>query len=117
MITWAIALIRAISVPGFRSSTVSAKRVIGTLRGSATIILAPFLYALIILFAITGCVSFVLEPIIKMTSIFSISLMELVIAPEPKIAAKLATVGACQRRAQWSTLFVPTAALIIFWKA
>jgi hypothetical protein len=52
----------------------------------------------------------------KMTSIPSISLIEFVIAPDPKTVARPATVGECQSRAQWSTLFVPIAARIIFWK-
>jgi hypothetical protein len=36
--------------------------------------------------------------------------MELVMAPEPKAAARPTTVELCQRRAQWSTLLVPMAA-------
>ena len=44
-----------------------------------------------------------------------ISLMGLVIAPLPKVAARPATVGACQRRAQWSTLLVLSTALANFW--
>jgi hypothetical protein len=36
----------------------------------------------------------------NITSAFSISRIELVIAPEPKTAARPATVGECQRRAQ-----------------
>ena len=43
-----------------------------------------------------------------------ISLMEFVIAPEPNTAARPATVELCQRRAQWSMLFVPTTALMNF---
>jgi hypothetical protein len=52
----------------------------------------------------------------KMTSMPSISRMEFVMAPDPKMAARPATVGECQRRAQWSTLLVPTAARMNFWK-
>jgi len=44
------------------------------------------------------------------TSLFSISAIEFVIAPEPNTVARPATVALCQSRAQWSTLFVPTAA-------
>ncbi len=40
--------------------------------------------------------------------------MELVIAPLPKEVARPATVGACQVRAQWSTLLVPITALTNF---
>jgi len=36
----------------------------------------------------------------KITSAFSISVIEFVIAPEPNMAARLATVGCGQRRAQ-----------------
>jgi len=58
----------------------------------------------------------VLEPMMKMTSMPSISRMEFVMAPEPKMAARPATVGECQSRAQWSTLLVPIAARMNFWK-
>ena len=44
------------------------------------------------------------------------SSIEFVIAPEPKALASPATVEAWQSRAQWSTLFVPSAALMNFWK-
>ena len=40
--------------------------------------------------------------------------MELVIDPLPKVVARPATVGECQRRAQWSTLFVPRTTLASF---
>jgi hypothetical protein len=36
------------------------------------------------------------------------SVMGLVIAPEPKVVTRPVTDGLCQRRAQWSTLFVPS---------
>jgi hypothetical protein len=49
-----------------------------------------------------------LEPITKNVSAFcETSSIELDIAPEPKEAARPATVLECQRRAQWSMLFVP----------
>jgi hypothetical protein len=35
----------------------------------------------------------------------------LVMAPLPNVVARPATVGACQRRAQWSMLFVRSTAL------
>ena len=50
--------------------------------------------------AITGWVSEVLEPVTRVQSASSNSAMELVIAPEPKVAARPATVELCQRRAQ-----------------
>ena len=40
---------------------------------------------------------------------------ELVMAPEPKAAARPTTVELCQSRAQWSTLLVPMAARASFW--
>lgn len=41
--------------------------------------------------------------------------IELVMAPLPKAAARPATVEECQRRAQWSTLFVPNPTRQNFW--
>ena len=63
-----------------------------------------------------GWFSLVFEPMTNSTSLFSISAMEFVIAPEPNTVARPATVALCQSRAQWSTLFVPTAARMNFWK-
>jgi hypothetical protein len=39
---------------------------------------------------------------------------ELVIAPEPNAVTRPVTVTLCQRRAQWSTLFVPMTARVNF---
>jgi len=64
--------------------------------------------------ATIGCVSVVFEPMTKITSLFSISGRELVMAPEPNTVARPATVALCQYLAQWSTLFVPTTALMNF---
>jgi hypothetical protein len=61
-----------------------------------------------------GCASLVLLPVIRMQSDSSISGMELVIAPEPNALARPATVEECQRRAQWSILFVPMTARVSF---
>ena len=54
-----------------------------------------------------GWFSSVLVPVARITSDFKTSLMGFVMAPLPKEAARPATVEECQRRAQWSTLFVP----------
>ena len=62
----------------------------------------------------TGWFSVVLEPITRKPSLRGISLIEFVIAPEPKTAARPATVELCQRRAQWSTLLVPITARMNF---
>ncbi len=78
-------------------------------------IFAPFRFALIILSARIGWLSLVLEPMTNRTSLFSISAIEFVIAPEPNTVARPATVELCQRRAQWSTLFVPMPARMNFW--
>ena len=43
----------------------------------------------------------------SLAHIAAMSSIELVIAPEPKEVARPATVLECQRRAQWSMLFVP----------
>jgi hypothetical protein len=48
----------------------------------------------------TGWFSVVLDPVINMTSAFSIQAMVLVMAPLPKAAARPATVEECQSRAQ-----------------
>ncbi len=56
----------------------------------------------------------VLAPMTKMVSAPSISLMELVIAPEPKVVARPAIVGLCQSLAQWSTVFVSITARVNF---
>ena len=53
----------------------------------------------------------------RMVSAFCVmSSMVLVIAPEPSVVARPATVGACQTRAQLSTLGLSNAHLAIFWK-
>ena len=57
--------------------------------------------------AMMGWVSVVLEPMTSIAFAVSRSSMVLVIAPEPNVFARPATVGACHNRAQWSTLFVP----------
>ncbi len=49
-----------------------------------------------------GCATVVLDPMTKMQLASSNSRKELVMAPLPNAAASPATVGACQRRAQWS---------------
>ena len=72
----------------------------GILRGSATITLAPLALARKTRVAIRGWATLVLEPMMKIQSAFSISAMELVMAPLPKEAASPATVEECQRRAQ-----------------
>jgi hypothetical protein len=62
-----------------------------------------------------GWASVVLEPMTKMALQLANSGRELVMAPEPKAAARPTTVELCQRRAQWSTLLVPSPARVNFW--
>ena len=60
--------------------------------------------------AATGWASVMLDPMTKNILAFSKSAKELVIAPEPNVVARPATVGACQVRAQLSMLLVPITA-------
>jgi hypothetical protein len=53
----------------------------------------------------------VLVPMARTHLASLISPREFVEAPLPKVVTRPATVGACQRRAQWSMLFVPSATL------
>jgi hypothetical protein len=59
----------------------------------------------------TGLISVVLENVTLIISEESISAIVFVIAPLPNAAARPATVELCQRRAQWSILFVFKTAL------
>lgn len=76
--------------------------------------LAPLALPRMIHLAAMGWFSVVLEPMMKMALLSANSGMEFVMAPEPKAAARPTTVELCQRRAQWSTLLVPMAALLNF---
>src|SRR5512141_2448593 len=53
---------------------------------------------------LTGWFSAGLPPIARVAAVFLMSHQPLVIAPRPKVAAKLATVGPCQTRA-WESLY------------
>ena len=75
---------------------------------------APFRRACRIFAAITGWASEGLAPMTKSIVLSAISPMEFVMAPEPKAVTRPATVGLCQVRAQWSTLFVPITARMNF---
>ena len=80
----------------------SASFAVGVNRGSAAMIFAPFILACMIRRPIRGCCSSVLVPMMKRTSASAMSLIDWVIAPEPKAPARPTTVEAWQRRAQWS---------------
>ena len=72
--------------------------------------LAPLFSARISRIDPMGWATVVLDPITKMQLASSNSLKELVMAPLPNAAASPATVGACQRRAQWSMWLWPNTA-------
>ncbi len=100
---------RAILLPGARLSQTSARLAIQVLRGSATTSLAPFARASFRYRETMGCPSVGFEPKRKRVSISGIWSSEFVAAPAPRLVARPATVGACQTRAQLSTLLEPTA--------
>jgi len=79
--------------------------------GSARMTLVrPATTARLMYVEMTGWLSVVFEPVMRTTSACSSSAMEFVMAPLPNARASPATVEAWQRRAQWSTLFVPITA-------
>jgi len=93
--TFIIPFSQATSVPFFCRSHSAASLTRSILRGSTTISFAPCSRtARRITVAITGCVSVVLEPVTKMQAACSSSSMGFVIAPDPKAAARPATVEA-----------------------
>ena len=65
-------------------------------------IFAPFILACITRRPISGCCSNVFDPRMKQHFDCAMSPIELVIAPEPNVAASPATVDAWQSLAQWS---------------
>ncbi len=117
MITFIRPFSRATSVPPLCLSQTVAYSTRSIFRGSATINLAPLsATACFKYLAMTGWFSVVFDPVTKITSAPRSSEMELVIAPEPNAFTRPATVGAWQRRAQWSTLLVLKHARTNFWK-
>ena len=81
--TFIIALISQTSDPGRSWRCRFAIFVSQILRGSATTSVAPFRTAFFMRSASTGCASVVFEPITSRKRAFSISGMELVLAPLP----------------------------------
>ncbi len=110
MMTRAMALKRAVSEPTRSRSQRVAKDVSSMRRGSTTMRRAPRRTAALTRIERTGWDSVVLVPTARMSFASSRSAMLLLIAPRPTMIARPATVGACQVRAQLSTLFVPTPA-------
>ncbi len=78
-----IALISQTSVPGRSCRWRLASLVSQIFRGSATTSVAPCRTAFLIRSASTGCASVVFDPITSMKRSFSISGIELVLAPLP----------------------------------
>ena len=100
MITFIIAFNKNTSVPGFNLNQISASSAKPVFLGSTTISLVPFLTACFILLPIIGWASVALEPMTNNNSAPRISSIEFVMAPLPNVAARPATVGACQVLAQ-----------------
>ncbi len=78
--------------------------------GSITIKFVPFFAASLTFRPIIGCASVVFEPQISRRSVPTICSNGVVAAPLPSVASRPLTDGACQTRAQLSTLLVPMAA-------
>ena len=105
----------AILVPGLICRYTSAYFANSISRGSTTTSFFPFrITSFLIIEPITGWFSVVFDPIIRNASETGISRIEFVIAPEPSVAARPATVELCHNRAQWSTLLVPITARMNF---
>ena len=82
--------------------------------GSMTMSSVPFLAASFTLRPIMGWASVVFEPQISRQSVPIICSKGVVAAPLPSVASRPLTDGACQTRAQLSTLLVPQAARASF---
>ena len=114
--TLTMPLAKATLVPGLSLRWMSACAASLMSRGSTTMSLQPRSTAARTCMPSTGWASSGLEPTSRMQSALPVmSSMVFVIAPEPSVVARPATVGACQTRAQLSTLFVSNAHLAIFW--
>jgi hypothetical protein len=103
------------SVPGRSCRWRFASFVSQIFRGSATTRVAPLRAAFFIRRARTGCASVVFDPITKMNFAFSISGIELVVAPLPNDLTRPYRVGACQVASQEWMEFVPIAVRASFW--
>ena len=91
---------KAMSEPTLIWAKISAFLASACFLGSATMSFAPFFKARFTKYEATGWASVMLVPMRKNSRAFSNSPKELVIAPEPKVVARPATVGACQVLAQ-----------------
>ncbi len=97
----------ATSVPTFIWAKIFAWSQRMCLLGSIMITSAPFLTAFLRNVAATGWASAMFVPMQTKSFASPKQRKEFVIAPEPNVVARPATVGACQVRAQWSMLLVP----------
>ena len=115
MISRAIVLESAMSVPTFSPSQTSAQRAELVRRGSTQYSRAPLRTPVMTWWKKIGWVSRAFEPQRMMTSVSSTSRYEDVPPPAPKTVARPTTEGACQVRLQESMLFVPIATRMNFW--
>ena len=76
-------------------------------RGSTWMIRAPFSRAFIGKRKPTGCASAMLEPMMRMQSLYCRSSWKLVAAPRPYVVLKLGTEALCHMRAWFSIATIP----------
>ena len=115
MISRAMVLDRAMSVPTCRPSQRSANCAVDVRRGSTTNSLAPLRTPASTWWKKIGWASRAFDPHITMTSVSSISRYDDVPPPAPNTVARPTTEGACQVRLHESMLLVPITALANFW--
>src|SRR5215470_2306776 len=114
MISRAIVLASATSVPTLRPSQVSAHSADVVRRGSTTQSLAPFWIPFNRWWNQIGCASRAFDPQRKAKSQCSASSYELVEPPAPRMVVRPTTEGACQVRLQLSMLLLPKTDRAIF---
>jgi hypothetical protein len=90
---------KAISVPDLKEVKKSAFEEVRVNLGSTLIILPPRFMASVTHLKEMGWFSAALEPMIRIQSLFRMSIQWLVIAPRPNDSARAATVALCQIRA------------------
>ena len=107
MISRAIVLASATSVPTLSPSHMSAHAADVVRRGSTTYSFAPFWIPFSRWWNQIGCASRAFDPQRKTKSVCSASSYELVEPPAPRIVVRPTTEGACQVRLQLSMLLLP----------
>src|SRR5437588_7136326 len=114
MMTRAMALASAMSVPTLRPSQTSAHAAEVVRRGSTTCRLAPFWIPLRRWWNQIGWASRAFDPQRKTKSVCSASSYDDVEPPAPRMAVRPTTEGACQVRLHESTLLLPKTCRAIF---